>query len=600
MIQKIQYLKIQNFKVFGEEIKINFDKPTVLIGANNSGKTSAIQALALWNWAIKIWTDKRKNKSKNERNRGVALNRLDIAQVPIKETRYFWNNAKVRQNRNDNITLSIKVGLFYKNKIEEVGIIFKYHSPDLIYCQPTEETFLIDGILEFAQNLKINLLYPMSGISDKEFVLQEEAIRTQIGIGQTANVLRNICYHLYTNNEKDWTYLVGLIKILFSIEFKNPITRATGVIELQYNYTESSKKTDYDLDITLAGRGQQQMLLVLAYLLANKGSILMIDEPDAHLEILRQAQVFNILKEVAQKSQSQIVIVTHSEVVLNEANSVIFLANGTAQEISDKKEFKYIKDALKNFGIEHYYKAKLKPHILYVESSTDKEMLKTFAQKFNHKAKLFFEEKLNFYYTKNEIGINNLENELQISSGHYKPLKSHFQALKRILNNLKGIGIFDNDNRNRQDEVQEDLGIFYWKMYELENYFISPKTILLFAQKEWQERGYDDLFLQPKLEQLEIIIENELILPVLNNDKKALKDFKELPKSLQNVQFQNLSTTKKVSELAENVFRKLAEEENEPILVSKGNFYQLIEFVDDLPQEVNEKLNLIEKYLKED
>lgn len=599
MKQIIQYLKIQNFKVFGDEVKINFDRPTVLIGANNSGKTSAIQALALWNWAVKIWLDKKKNKSKAERNKGVALNRLEIAQVPIKETRYFWNNAKVRQKKSSNIILSIKVGIYYQNTLEEVGIIFKYHSPDLMYCQPTEETLSKDGLLEFAQNLKINLLYPMSGMSDKEFVLQEEAIRTQIGIGQTANVLRNICYHLYTNNQKDWIYLVELIKILFSIEFKNPVTRATGVIELQYNYTEISKKTDYDLDITLAGRGQQQMLLVLAYLLANKGSILMIDEPDAHLEILRQAQVFNILKEVAQKSQSQIIIVTHSEVVLNEASSVIFLADGNAQEISDKKDHKYIKDALKNFGIEHYYKAKLKPRILYIESSTDKEMLKTFAQKFDHSARIIFEEKLNYYYIKNEISTNNLENELQINSGYYKPLKSHFQAIKRILENLQGIGIFDNDNKNRQDEIQDDLAIVYWKMYELENYFISPKTILLFAQKEWQERGYDALFLQPKLEKLEVIIENEMLLPVLNNSKEALKDFKELPKSLQNVQFQNLSTTKKLSEIAENVFRKLSEEEQQPVLLSKGNFYQLIEFVDDLPQEINEKLNLIEKYLKE-
>ena len=35
-----------------------------------------------------------------------------------------------------------------------------------------------------------------------------------------------------------------------------------------------------------------QMLLVFAYLYSHKRSVLLVDEPDAHLEILRQKQVF--------------------------------------------------------------------------------------------------------------------------------------------------------------------------------------------------------------------------------------------------------------------------------------------------------------------
>ncbi len=596
-MQKINYLKIQNFKVFGDEITVNFENPTILIGANNSGKTTAIQALALWSWAVRIWHEKKRNtRNKGEKNRGVALNRLEIAQVPIKESRYFWNKAKIRQNSNDNIGLTIKVGVFFKNKTHEVGMVFKYHSPDLIYCQPTEESFE-DGLLEFANQLKINLLYSMSGISDKEYVFQEDAIRTQIGIGQTANVLRNICYLLFSQNPKEWEYLVTLMDILFSITLKKPFVRATGVIELLYNYTKKEQATDYDLDITLAGRGQQQMLLVLAYLLANKDSILMIDEPDAHLEILRQTQIFSVLREIANKYSCQIIIVTHSEVVLNEANTVIFFANGKAQEISDKNEYKFIKNALKDYGIEHYYKAKLSPRILYIEGNTDKSMLKAFAQKFNHNARHFFEDRLNFYYTQNEISQNNLENELNRKSGAYQNYKKHFQAVQLIVPNLKGIAVFDSDNANRQDEIGEDLGVFYWKRYELENYFIMPKTIMAFAEKEWEKRGIIGLFLKPKLERLRQIIENELILPILNSDSQAMEDFKQLSESLQNVQFQNLSTTQKLSELLENTFEKLAHQEGESLLLNKGNFYQLIDYLEIIPKEVTEKLDLITKYL---
>ncbi|HNL07750.1 MAG TPA: AAA family ATPase, partial [Chitinophagales bacterium] len=117
-MQKLHYLKIQNFKVYGDEITIDLENISILIGANNSGKTSAIQALALWSWAIKIWFEKKgTTKSKLEKRKGVALNRLEIAQVPIKETRYFWNQARVRQGSTENIGLTIKVGLWFEGKV---------------------------------------------------------------------------------------------------------------------------------------------------------------------------------------------------------------------------------------------------------------------------------------------------------------------------------------------------------------------------------------------------------------------------------------------------------------------------------------------------
>lgn len=596
-MKHIHYLKIQNFKVFGDEVIINLENPTILIGANNSGKTTTIQALALWNWAVKIWFDKKKNtKSKSDKG-GVALNRLEIAQVPIKEVRYFWNNAKVRQNSNDNIGLIIKVGVFFENKIVELGMIFKYHSPDLMYCQPTEESFLHDGLIEFANNLKINLLYPMSGIGDKEFIFQEDAIRTQIGIGQTANVLRNICYHLATNSSVEWDYLVKLMSIIFAITLEKPFVRATGVIEILYNYSEKSKKADYDLDITLAGRGQQQMLLVLAYLLSNKNSILMIDEPDAHLEILRQTQIFSILKDVANKYDCQIILVTHSEVVLNEANSVIFISDGKVEEISDKNEFKFIRNALANYGLEHYYKAKLNPHILYIEGSTDKEMLKIFAQKFNHPVLALFNERFNFYYTQNNIPEENLENELTRKSGNFSNFKNHFYAIKKTVPLFKGIAIFDGDSQNKSDEINDELGVFYWKRYELENYFITPATIIAFVENKLKTQKIGSLFIDKKIDCLKNCIDSELLLPILNGDKNAFSEIKELKPNLQNIQIQNLAVNHKMSFLLENVFKKYAETQSEPILLYKSEFYLLINSLETIPLEVKEKLDLIQKYL---
>ena len=40
---------IRNFKRF-EDVEIPLSSPVVFIGPNNSGKTTALQALALWSW----------------------------------------------------------------------------------------------------------------------------------------------------------------------------------------------------------------------------------------------------------------------------------------------------------------------------------------------------------------------------------------------------------------------------------------------------------------------------------------------------------------------------------------------------------------------
>ena len=57
----------------------------------------------------------------------------------------------------------------------------------------------------------------------------------------------------------------------------------------------------------------------LVHMTANPGSVLLLDEPDAHLEILRQRQIYQVLSETADESRSQIIAASHSEVMLDEA-----------------------------------------------------------------------------------------------------------------------------------------------------------------------------------------------------------------------------------------------------------------------------------------
>ena len=54
-------IKFRNFKRFGS-VEVDLGNPVVFIGPNNSGKTSALQALALWQVGLSRWNERRKGK----------------------------------------------------------------------------------------------------------------------------------------------------------------------------------------------------------------------------------------------------------------------------------------------------------------------------------------------------------------------------------------------------------------------------------------------------------------------------------------------------------------------------------------------------------
>ncbi|MEO7652231.1 MAG: AAA family ATPase, partial [Bryobacteraceae bacterium] len=174
----------------------------------------------------------------------------------------------------------------------------------------------------------------MSGLADREFAKQKGEVSFLVGQGRTAEVLRNLCLHVAKSGEDQWEKLAKRIKILFGVELARPefiIERG----EIVMDYRDSS---GIDLDLSCSGRGVQQTLLLLAYMAVNPGAVLLLDEPDAHLEILRQRQIYRILSESATLQGSQVIAASHSEIVLNEAaeRDVVVAFVGKPHRIDDR------------------------------------------------------------------------------------------------------------------------------------------------------------------------------------------------------------------------------------------------------------------------
>ena len=88
-------LRIRNFKLF-DDVELELGERVVLIGPNNAGKTTALQALALWDIGVKRWIEKRGTGDAPGKRTGAAVNRRDLTAVPVPAA---WNSITRMKNR---------------------------------------------------------------------------------------------------------------------------------------------------------------------------------------------------------------------------------------------------------------------------------------------------------------------------------------------------------------------------------------------------------------------------------------------------------------------------------------------------------------------
>ena len=122
----------RNFKRFGE-VEVELGNPVVFIGPNNSGKTTALQALTLWDIGLKRWNEHRKGRPKTEKRPGVTINRHDPIFVPVPDAKLLWRNLQVRdtqrmdgKQRTQNVRMDIIVEGITAGKKWECGLEFDY------------------------------------------------------------------------------------------------------------------------------------------------------------------------------------------------------------------------------------------------------------------------------------------------------------------------------------------------------------------------------------------------------------------------------------------------------------------------------------------
>jgi energy-coupling factor transporter ATP-binding protein EcfA2 len=462
---------IRNFKRF-DEVSVELGNPVVFIGPNNSGKTTALQALALWDIGLRRWNEKRGDKTPEKRP-GVTINRRDLIAMPVPEANLLWRALHVRDVRRDNgknVTQNVRIDIVVEGVTDgaawQCGLEFDYANEESFYCRPLrlseDKSPRRMEIPPQAGLERIAFLPPMSGLAASETRLDPGAINVRLGEGRTAEVLRNLCYQISqeSKNREPWEQLRARIYDLFRVELDPPLyVPERGEITMTYKDPSGTR-----LDLSAAGRGLQQTLLILAHLTLNPESVLLIDEPDAHLEILRQRQIYQVLSDAAREYGSQVVLASHSEVILNEAadRDVVIAFVGKPHRIDDRGS--QLLKSLKEIGFDQYYQAEQTGWVLYLEGSTDLAILRAFAAVLDHPAREVLERPF-VHYVENQP----------------RKAQDHFYGLREARPDLRGFALFD--RLGQALEPRPHLEQREWRRREIENYLCFRETLLSWAQE---------------------------------------------------------------------------------------------------------------------
>ena len=456
---KISKVVLRNFKRFQEET-FHLGDHVVLAGPNNSGKTTLLQAIGAWSLALGRWHELGDSQRRGGGYTKQNLNRLEFYPVPMRSFDLMWHDRKYKKGR-----IEIEV----TSDVGRIPIEIQGDTDSQIFARPSQ-----DASREVLQKSKhfprCAFVPPMSGLETDEPVLQQPRIDQLMGFGKPGDVLRNLLVEASYDPET-WRCLTAAIGDIFGYELLSPI--ATGPL-IVAEYRQHKNGTAFD--ISSAGSGFLQMLMLLTFMCARKDTVLLLDAPDAHLHVILQDTIYSTLKTFARENGTQLIIATHSRTVINSVEPrELFAMTDKPQKLADNNEKSALIQSL-SIPNTDLMLARERGCILYTEGHTDLSILLAWATVLNHKLKDFLERPLwrpTVYEPRaNAPGI---------------PAENHFGALLLVLNDMRGAAILDRDGRADRPALKREhddkLLKLCWTRYEIESYLVHPDALARFVEQ---------------------------------------------------------------------------------------------------------------------
>ena len=459
----IRTVRIRGFKRF-DEVEFRLPGHVVLAGPNNTGKTTVLQAIASWSLALRRWRELNNFRLRRGYER-APIARQAFSAVPLRSFDLLWTDRRYRGR--------IEIELRH-NAGWSVAMEFIADSTEQIHVRPTR-----GAPSETLRTLDLRTVFvpPMTGLGIDEPLFQPPKIEQLLGLGRPGEVLRNLLAEA-NRDERAWGALKTSIGKLFGYELLPPDASGAHILA-EYTMAEGGPR----LDVASAGSGFQQVLMLLAFLNTRQGAVLLLDEPDAHLHVILQDAIYHELRTVAARQRSQLIVATHSEVVINavEPRELCVMLD-KPRMVADNEERSRLVSSLRVLSNADVMQAMGVRGVLYVEDYTDVNILRAWAATLGHRAAGLLNTELMwkplvFQAQEDRRGTK--------AGGRGIVARDHFEALQLVREGLPGLELRDGDARPSVPDTEitgAGLQRLRWRRYEIESYLVHPDALARFVE----------------------------------------------------------------------------------------------------------------------
>lgn len=407
----ISKLKVENFKVI-KNCTFNFNEHfNLIIGCNNSGKSTMMEALRLWQLAFsKFLKDRTNNQGSSFRaSQYCSFTLEDIQFLRVNTFRGLFNNTSDKK-------FIITVYLTQDTKTVELPIFFTLTSEELNLrfelCTQEKRHHCADKLIELLGKTKgfslkntllVTYVAPLFYLTANEVMYSKGYILQLLQQARSNEAIRNILntfapkkYQFKANQktskeliqiQKDLHYILTGDKteepnITFTSDFKPESDSFLKILA----HTKTAKSS---VELSLLGSGTLNIINILSVLAYGDYSkselnVLLLDEPDSHLHADFQKRLFEVLKDNA-KDNKQMFVITHNHELINAADKVLYIDNSKTEinEITKDDYYLIYKDLAPDFYQHILELSKIKKQIkkltkptLFCEGGTDVNILK--------------------------------------------------------------------------------------------------------------------------------------------------------------------------------------------------------------------------------
>lgn len=320
-------IRIERFKNI-KELDIDASGLTLLVGGNNSGKSSVLQAIQ---FGVSVaQTSALQGGGWSEEGRlATSIGQSDLIYSPIKDVLSLARNGRLREQVEDAIAISYTVG-----GTESRASVMKGRNKNIRLELVGRE---LGEQLQSIQNPFCALVTGLAGIPSEEAYETNVVVRKAAAMGDSNSVFRNILLQLSKQDEK-WN------------RFRSQLARMFPGYDLTvtFNHDVDEKiictvvKDGNVYPIDTCGTGVLQAIQIFAYINLFSPKLLLLDEPDSHLHPNNQKQLARELIMEAENGLS-VIVSTHSKHLVEaliESSHLVWLKNGNKAPQVDNYELR--------------------------------------------------------------------------------------------------------------------------------------------------------------------------------------------------------------------------------------------------------------------